>query len=114
MTRVLVVDDDPVSRMLLKHLLTTDGHEVEEETDGSKALERIRSGATYDLIISDESMPHMTGRQLRAALGPTCTTPFVLLTSTVLDDFEQESKHGYLTKPVGSTALKELVARVLG
>lgn len=115
MASVLIVDDDPVSRMMLKHILASDGHEVVEAADGAEAFE-VLGGSTFDLIISDEEMPNMSGRHLRAALGEDLDIPFVLLTGTMLPEDEVGTGSGFdacLTKPVGSVTLNDLVSSLL-
>jgi putative two-component system response regulator len=61
--RVLVADDDEISRDLIEHSLRKAGYEVETADDGLQALEAIRSGRCR-LVISDWSMPHMNGIEL--------------------------------------------------
>lgn len=58
--RILIVDDDPVSRRLLSELLTTQGHEVLVAADGRTGTEMAR-GLSPDLIILDVQMPVMDG-----------------------------------------------------
>ncbi|MGI9498703.1 MAG: response regulator, partial [Geminicoccaceae bacterium] len=49
-SRVLVVDDDPVVRVLLREMLIAKGHDVEEAESASKAEMRLRRG-TWDLVL---------------------------------------------------------------
>ena len=66
---VLVAEDSITSRMLLKHLLTGAGYEVETVVDGAAALVRVKQRC-FDLVVSDVEMPRMSGleftRQVRA------------------------------------------------
>lgn len=115
MPSVLIVDDDPVSRMLLSHMLRSSGHEVTEAADGNEALATIGAGA-FDLVISDEEMPGKTGREVRTELGADFVTPFVLLTGTMLEPSEIDEAPGIvacLTKPVASMDLATLLDDVL-
>src|SRR5262249_13733242 len=61
--RVLVVDDDPVMRGILQHLLATEGHEVVVARTGSDALNEVYSRPP-DLIMLDLSMPGMDGLEV--------------------------------------------------
>jgi CheY-like chemotaxis protein len=61
--RVLVVDDEPSLRFLLRVLFEVEGHDVDEAPDGKAALERI-GRERPDLVVTDVMMPVMTGRQL--------------------------------------------------
>ena len=65
--RILVVDDDEISRDLIEHALQKAGYEVETAADGLAALEIIRSGRCR-LVISDWSMPHLNGIDLCRAV----------------------------------------------
>jgi CheY-like chemotaxis protein len=79
-TRVLVVDDERVSRMALCELLRDEGYEVAAAGDGIEALERI---ATFhpQVVLSDVKMPRMNGIQLRDALAGQAHAPVVVLMS---------------------------------
>jgi two-component system cell cycle response regulator len=61
--RVLVVEDDPVSAMLVQRLLASQGIDVDLATDGRVAL-RMHHEKPYRLVISDWMMPEMDGVQL--------------------------------------------------
>lgn len=61
--RILVVDDDPSVRFLLRLILESAGHEVSEAQHGVAALLRIKA-ALPDLVVTDIMMPVMDGRAL--------------------------------------------------
>ncbi len=65
--QVLVVDDDPSVVASLRRNLEND-HDVATELSGRGALERIRRGERFDVILADLSMPDVTGSQLHHAL----------------------------------------------
>ncbi|MBY5715270.1 response regulator [Rhizobium leguminosarum] len=65
--KILLVDDDALIAMSSVDMLEDLGHEVVEANSGSQALELIRSGQHFDLVITDYSMPGMTGAQLARA-----------------------------------------------
>ncbi|RDJ19950.1 PAS domain-containing sensor histidine kinase [Bosea caraganae] len=62
--RVLAVDDDALVLMNTAALLEDLGHEVVEAASGKQALEALRQGRPFDLVITDHAMPQMTGAQL--------------------------------------------------
>jgi two-component system cell cycle sensor histidine kinase/response regulator CckA len=61
--RILVVDDNPTNRKLLRVMLETVGHRTIEASDGVEALERL-SSEVIDAVISDVLMPRMDGHRL--------------------------------------------------
>ena len=112
----MIVDDDMVSRVLLRHLLVARGHDVVEADDGSTAAELL-DDAGIDLIISDQEMPTMSGIELRRHLGDRLTAPFVLLTGySTGDEFaitdEADEVDAFLTKPVSAGMVDQLLGNL--
>ncbi|MBI9111304.1 response regulator [Maridesulfovibrio ferrireducens] len=62
MPRILVVDDDPISRQILRAMLEKEGHVVSEAEDGVKALNNYDK-SSIDLVITDIFMPEKEGVQ---------------------------------------------------
>ncbi|HEX6497392.1 MAG TPA: response regulator [Acidobacteriaceae bacterium] len=78
--RVLVVDDDEMSRELLTVLLESQGYAVETAESGEMALEHLRSrGDCPDVILSDMQMPGRTGSALAAEFRSVTNSRTVLL-----------------------------------
>lgn len=113
---VLVADDLDVNRKLLRSLLTVDGYDVIEASNGVDAL-RILQAATGPMVgLIDWEMPQMEGievcRQTRALPSP---PPLYLILLTVRDSKQdivaglQGGANDYITKPFDKT---ELLARV--
>jgi CheY-like chemotaxis protein len=65
---ILVVDDDPLVAMGTVDMLEDLGHEVVGAQSGAQALEVLQNNGKIDLLITDFSMPKMTGVQLAAAV----------------------------------------------
>ena len=61
--RILVVDDDPLSRRILEQALGSSGYEVESAADGQEALGRACSHRP-DVVVTDWQMPRMDGLTL--------------------------------------------------
>jgi len=79
--KILLVDDDALIAMSSVDMLEDLGHEVVEANSGLEALELIRNGQPFDLVITDYSMPGMTGAQLaEAARDILPALPIVLAT----------------------------------
>jgi CheY-like chemotaxis protein len=61
--RILVVDDEPAQRFMLRRLFERAGHEVADAGDGAAALRAVRESAP-DLVVTDMMMPVMGGSEL--------------------------------------------------
>jgi CheY-like chemotaxis protein len=117
---VLVCDDEPVLRMLVRATLDQGNYTVVEAADGDEALERTRAEHP-DLILLDMMMPGRSGsdvlRELRAD-PTTAETPVIMLTARAqASDREAMNLAGanhYLTKPFSPIGLAALVEEVLG
>jgi DNA-binding response OmpR family regulator len=112
MSKVLIVDDDPHIRELVRVFLRNDGFEVIEASDGVEALARL-DAVKVDLFIIDIMMPKMDGWALCRELRDTYDLPILMLTargetSQKLKGF-QLGTDDYLVKPFEPL---ELVARV--
>ena len=116
MPRVLIVDDDPAIREVVRFALSRAGFEALQAADGTAGLAAARE-ALPDLIVLDVMLPEMDGtemcRALRASGGPAASIPVLFLSSR---DDEVDRVVGleiggddYLTKPFSP---RELVARV--
>ncbi|OGS54865.1 MAG: hypothetical protein A3J79_08540 [Elusimicrobia bacterium RIFOXYB2_FULL_62_6] len=103
---VMIVDDDPIMRLLLKKFIEGAGCEVREAVDGEEALTAIASGATPDLLVSDINMPKMNGYDLvkgvRESLGLT-GMPIIMLTTESSDKSQELAfslgADDYIVKP---------------
>jgi len=62
--QVLVVDDDPTTRMVIRASVSQWGYEVEEAQDGKEAYDYLRAGNLPDILLLDWVMPEMDGLSL--------------------------------------------------
>jgi two-component system OmpR family response regulator len=112
MTRLLVVDDDPHIRELVKVFLVQEGFEVLEASNGVNALSLLET-TTVDLVILDIMMPEMDGWELCRQLREHYEMPLLMLTAK--GETAQKVKgfqlgtDDYMVKPFEPI---ELVARV--
>jgi len=112
MSSVLLADDDPGVLDVVAFTLRREGFEVDEETDGARALEAARSH-DYDVVILDVMLPQLSGTDVCRALRAESDVPILMLTAR---DSERDRVQGldvgaddYVTKPFSSA---ELVSRV--
>ncbi len=87
--RILIAEDAPSSRLLLRMVLAKQGHKVDDFENGKTALDALLKNE-YDLAILDVQMPVMDGTEaaetLRASRHPSADLPLIALTAQVLDD----------------------------
>lgn len=113
MAKILIVDDEPRIRELIREHLQYSGYVCEEAGDGSAAL-ALLSGGGFDLVILDLMMPFMDGMTcLREARARHINTPVIILTARSEEYDKLAGLEGgaddYVVKPFSP---RELVARV--
>lgn len=111
--RILVVDDEPEFRLLVKDALP--GFDVVEADNGAQALDMVQE-VKLDLVITDINMPEMDGLQLLEALRAQFPDLKVLAASGYLDSVEIQ-KHpfdGFIDKPLALEPFQRLVEQTLG
>jgi nitrogen-specific signal transduction histidine kinase len=117
--RILVVDDENMLATLEKMLLESLGYKVEAFFDSNEALQAFkRRPADFDLIVTDMTMPGMTGEQLSEEVHKIRPDiPVILCTGfSELIDQEQAQQLGinkFLTKPVGKEELAKAIREIL-
>jgi DNA-binding response OmpR family regulator len=117
MISILVVEDDPDSRKLITRFLENNGYMVTPAEDGVSALLQLGKD-TFDLIISDVSMPNLDGFKLLEMKGQKgIATPVIFLTSrSDPEDMNRGLGLGavdYITKPTKKDILLAKVKTVL-
>jgi DNA-binding NtrC family response regulator len=117
--RVLIVDDEPNVRLMLRTTLTSVGYEVIEAADGQAALDVLgKPGFACDLVLLDLLMPRIDGmellRRLRSAGN---VVPVVILTAHgSIPEAVEAMKLGaidFLAKPTTPDKLRSVVAEVI-
>ena len=119
--RVLVVDDEPTLATMLKKMLEKLGYDVVFRTSGIEALEAYRHQPiekSFDLVITDMTMPRFTGTDLAlelCKLQP--VVPIILMTGFSMKIDADKAKdfgiQGFLMKPVTLEELAKMVRTVL-
>jgi len=110
--RILVVDDDPQIRRVLRTALIAQGYEVADARNGEEAVEKLHVEKP-DLVILDMNMPRMNGLETCRSIRTTSEVPIIMLT---VRDAESDKvgaldagADDYMTKPFSSP---ELLARI--
>jgi EAL domain-containing protein (putative c-di-GMP-specific phosphodiesterase class I)/ActR/RegA family two-component response regulator len=112
--RALLVDDDPTVLHSYRRVLERHGVTVETASNGKEAAERVEKGH-FDVIVSDISMPEMTGLEfLKAVRAHDLDVPVILATGAPsVDSAMRAVEYGafrYLSKPVSSVQLWDTVS----
>jgi DNA-binding response OmpR family regulator len=115
--RILIVDDEPLVRQVYTTVLIESGHKVEEAEDGAVAWNALQVNA-YDLLITDNQMPKVSGVDLlKKIYAARMTLPIMMATGTFP---EEEFNHSpwlqpeiTLLKPHTTTEFLEAVEEIL-
>lgn len=118
---ILIVDDYKTMLRIIRNLLKQLGfNNVDEATDGSMALQRLRD-KDYGLVISDWNMEPMTGIQLlREVRADTKlkALPFIMITAESKTEnviaAKEAGVNNYIVKPFNAATLKTKLTTVLG
>ena len=119
--KILVVDDYKTMIRIIRNLLKQLGfHNVEEATDGSSALTKLREGH-FQLCISDWNMEPMTGFQLLKEVradSKLSGLPFIMVTAESKTEnvvaAKQAGVNNYIVKPFNAATLKAKLVGVIG
>ena len=109
---ILVVDDEPQIRRVMRTMLTSHGYSVTEAKSGDEALEKLRTERP-DLILLDVNMPGISGLDACRAIRRSQDSPIIMLTvrNTEKDKVQalDAGADDYVVKPFGA---EELMARI--
>ncbi|MCZ7582348.1 MAG: response regulator [Deltaproteobacteria bacterium] len=116
MSRILVIDDDPIIRQMGKAYFTAKGHQVDTAVDGKDGIAKFKA-STYDIVITDLMMPVMHGFEFIDLMKGSVQgqkTPVLLLTADRkepgLDAYERRAwEDDHLAKPFDIPVLEEKV-----
>lgn len=116
---ILVVEDNPINRVVAREMLRAAGHIVTEAHNGREAVSLAQSHA-FDLILMDISMPVLDGRgatrEIRSGQGLCAQIPIVALTANAMQEeqaaYLADGMTDVLTKPLSRAALINIVTRL--
>jgi CheY-like chemotaxis protein len=113
---ILVVEDDPLNRLLTCKMLRDDGYQIVEASNGAEALKLFRA-QRFDLVISDFVLPKLSGRKLVEKLHSLHPRiPIILMTgylSDIKDKAILDEVAEVLLKPFKFDVLRSTVQRLL-
>lgn len=115
---ILFVDDEQVIASLAQRLLEELGYDVTIKTDPMEAQEAFQnSPETFDLVITDQTMPNMSGLQLAKNLvGIRPGVPIILITGSketiITHEIKKSGVHSCLMKPFAAYELGKTVRQV--
>ncbi|WP_245600963.1 response regulator [Marinobacterium jannaschii] len=118
---VLLVDDSRMSRKVVRKMLDALAiGEITEAGDGSEALERIRAGQRFDLIVTDYNMPNVDGKELTEHIrhhSDIPTVPIMMITSeqneSHLAAIQQAGVSAICSKPLSYEMVKVLIEQLV-
>lgn len=118
---ILIVDDYKTMLRIIRNLLKQIGFDnVEEATDGTEALQKLRE-RKFNLVISDWNMEPMTGIELLREVREDINLknlPFIMVTAESKTEnvviAKEAGVSNYIVKPFNATTLKSKLSGVLG
>lgn len=117
--KILVGDDFPTMRRIIKNLLKDLGYEnVDEAEDGQMGLEKLRNG-NFEFVVSDWNMPNLDGlemlKQIRADANLS-SLPVLMVTAEAKKEniiaAAQAGANGYVVKPFTAATLEEKLNKI--
>ncbi|WP_459618373.1 chemotaxis response regulator CheY [Bordetella sp. 2513F-2] len=117
--KILVVDDFPTMRRIVRNLLKELGFEnVDEAEDGAMALEKLRTGG-FQFVVSDWNMPNLDGLEMlkQIRLDPNLKSlPVLMVTAEAKKEnivaAAQAGANGYVVKPFTAATLEDKLNKI--
>ncbi len=113
--KILVVEDNPINRLVIGRILENIGHKLKLVNNGEIALETL-AAEDFDLVIVDMHMPKLGGidtYKTYIANNPDKHTPFIMLTANATTEARKQCEDAgikyFLTKPISSTNLIQTI-----
>jgi two-component system, chemotaxis family, chemotaxis protein CheY len=119
--KILIVDDSAAIRQSISFILSQEGYETIEATDGLEALTMLGTIEALDLIVTDVNMPNLDGigfiKKARE-LAKFKFTPILVLTTesqgSKMNEGKEAGATGWIVKPFNSEKLLGIVRKVTG
>ncbi len=114
--KILVVDDFPTMRRIIRNLLKELGFEnVDEAEDGAIGLEKLRNGG-FQFVVSDWNMPNLDGLEMLKQIRADASLPVLMVTAEAKKEnivaAAQAGANGYVVKPFTAATLEEKLTKI--
>ncbi len=118
--KILVVDDSPITRKIIKNTLVKESFEIESAEDGMEGLEKLYRG-DFDLLLVDINMPNMGGAEFVENVrkdSDYASLPIIILTSVAREEVVKRVMNAganlYIKKPPSEKELLSGINNLLG
>jgi CheY-like chemotaxis protein len=117
--RILLVDDEPAIARIGQVMLERLGYQVTVQLSGEDALEKFKTESdSYDMVISDMAMPHLTGDQLAVELKKIRPDIPIVICTGFSERINKENAaaigvKGFLMKPIVKQEMASMIRGVL-
>ena len=111
--RILLVEDEPLVRLVVRELLVANGYDVDEADNGEDGVRKYLAGA-YDLMVVDYHMPTLNGPEVLSRIraeAPHCKA--ILLSGSASESVSASPDTEFLAKPFENAELLDMVKRSL-
>lgn len=116
--RLLIIDDEPHIRQMMRLTLEAAGYQVDDAADGEAGLDRFGDGAAYDAVVLDQKMPGLDGREtlrrIHERRPETCVLMVTAFASIELAvDVMRLGATDFLRKPMTPETLRSAIAAAI-
>jgi len=115
-SNILIVDDEPIIRDMLKYIMKGTGHSCHFAENGAKAL-KLLSDQVFDVVVTDVEMPVMNGIELVKIIKSKFTADIIVMTGQITnyqyDEFINIGASDFVTKPFSPKEIVHRINRVL-
>ena len=116
MANILIADDHLAQRVLLKSILSREGHNTLVAEDGREALKILKTSPEIKMLITDIDMPKMNGLELLEHLIDNTKLIKLVVTAHTQPEYKERAKSlgaSLVTKPLKSSTFSKFINRLL-
>ncbi len=116
MANILIADDHLAQRVLLKSILSREGHNTLVAEDGREALKIIKTSPEVEMLITDIDMPNLSGLELLEHLIDNTKLIKLVVTAHTQPEYKERARSlgaDLLTKPLQSNTFSKFINRLL-